>query len=264
MQKQLTLFVMGIMFSFTTLAQLPQEMIMGKLTFDAGRFGFDGIYDNQADKSGSMGMYYKHSMVMINDRNFTEIGSDIALVTTFQLINGLNNVSRLSFTEVKDYKESRAGTVEAGNRLFYRHVNILSVSQTFKVYDDYMIGYYAGGEGVVANETNSNLTLTEKRTLDVSYWAVGPVLAYQRDRIRVESSFKFFLGKKVSNGNSVSIKADYYLTLPSEVLGVAFGIYAQKAGFGQAKLEGVPELNISSVGLSVSVLYPSLWNLVRD
>lgn len=264
MKKRFLIIALFSAISMTVLAQLPQEFIMGKLTMDAGRFNYSGIFDTQADKASSSGMFLKHSLVFFNENNYSEIGSDVPLVSIIQLINGVKNISRLSFTEVPAYEEVLAGTPEQGNQLFYRHLNIISLSQSFKVYEDFMIGYYAGGEGVVANEVNANLVLTDKKTLDVSYWALGPVLAYQKENIRVETTIKYFLGKKVSNGKNLTFKADYYLSNRPESLSLALGIYANKVWFGKAKFEDVPQVNVSSIGLSVSVLYPSIWNLVKD
>lgn len=261
MKKYIVLFLFLISFS-TSIAQIPKEYIMGKLTMNTGSFSYSGIYTNQPDKSRSLGAFLKFSMIVPNGNNYTEIGSDAPLAIALQLMNGLSNVSRLSFTEIKDYKESQLGTPNEGNRLFYRYWDIISLSQSFKVYDDFMLGYHAGGEGMTANESDANLELTEFKSLDLAYWTLGPVLAYQTDDLRIETKLKYFFGKRASKGRNLSFKADYFITNDAESLSVALGVYADRVWFGESATNAGSLTTISSFGISLSFLYPSILNLL--
>lgn len=262
MKNRLFSIILFLFISVSAMAQLPQEFIMGKLSYDFGNFSYKNLYPNQKNTAGSLGGYLKHSVVVINDNNYTEVGTDVPIGVIIQLVNGVKNASPLIVTEVNDYTDTKAGTADEGNKLYYRYTNILYLSQSFKVYDNFMVGYHVGGEGMSAAETDAENVLTKKKALNVTYWTVGPVIAYQQDKFRVETKFKFLLGKKVSKANGLSLKADYYLTNNEQSLSLALGVYANQYWFTSTVINNPRKFNVSSIGLSISLLYPSVWNLL--
>lgn len=239
-------------------AQLPDGSIMNRLSLITARNSYEGMYNTMSGKEKTAGTFLRFTKIAASEDRYFETGTEIPLFTLISFIRGIDKKPPLIMDDLDSYEESQVGTTEAGSTLAYAPVSILHYAANYGVYDNFMLGGHIGWEGATATVFDADNINTERRTVDLNYWAFAPILSYQTDKIRVEAKYKFLVGKKIESGHQWEFCADYYMT-DGEYIGISAGFYAQVL---KVELPGGRQPAISTAGVRVSLLYWSLFNLL--
>lgn len=244
-------------------AQVPTEVpIYGKFTVNPGLYSIKNSSSAQKGTSNTFGSLLSFSNVMYRDNRFSEVYTDIpsawlaafiekgslkASPSVYNItLKGIDETALSSDIKNEDYK------------LAFFKGGLLGLSQTFDIYNDFMLGYHAGWDGMSAGFIDKNRELLS-RTLDLNYLSLGPVIAYQNNDFRIEAKYLFLRSKKIENSsNEMKLSADYFFMNKEETLGLATGLYINRV---KMNISNDRKVGMFSIGFRISFIYPSIWSL---
>lgn len=267
MKKQI-LTILAICVSSLAFGQIPtSKTVYGRFIFQPGYYNISGASPAMTGASKRLGSLLKFSATIIGERSFSEVHTDIVSGGLLSLpFGGIDYIPSLFSTRLNGLDESKLNSSQRGKdyKLVFSKASIIGVSQSFKTGFDIMIGYHLGWEGINSSLIdNDKLVKGLDGALNLNYLNIGPSVALQGDATRIEAKYGFLRAPTIDkSGSDFQLSADYFISNDSESLAATLGFFVNTMRIStNDERPNVQDFSLTSVGLRLSFLYPSLLSL---
>ena len=260
-----------VMITKPAFSQIPTEYALyGQLSLQPGLYSLSGINPAEEEKESTFGCLMSWKYAMYADDGYAEVTTDIPLSGLISIIQGdvekphptysiiNNNVDETKFSARKPGREYD---------LAFARGNILGISASSKIYESFTLGFHLGWDII-----NSSVIEKDNReiagldgALNLNYWNFAPVIGYQDEYIRVEAKYLWNRAKTIDKGREIRLTGDYFLSNNSESLAITVGAFVNHLSITTSDERPlIDEVKMFAVGLRVSFIYPSIWNLIAN